>query len=93
MVNNRTETVSSGPLLEEETVAYARKSNQDKGAAKSIKDQNEVNMETADEYSLPLAEHNLLCEEPGHGGDEYWAGFAGSGLEGDNAPAPGRDRS
>lgn len=67
------------------TYSYERKSNKSKdGTSKSIEDQRAVNQETAEECSLTLPPENQLSEEPGHGGDEFWLGFQGTGLEGDN---------
>lgn len=67
------------------TYSYERKSNKSKdGTNKSIEDQRAVNLETAEEFGLHLPPENQLSEEPGLGGDLFWRGFQGTGLEGDD---------
>lgn len=44
---------------------YVRKSTLDDGSAKSIADQHEVNMETAEEFGLPLRPENCHSEKEG----------------------------
>jgi DNA invertase Pin-like site-specific DNA recombinase/ribosomal protein L32 len=69
-------------LQPEEVVAYSRKSNDDSGAAQSIRDQIESSFETAAEWGLPIEQSGVLSEQPGHGGDEWWMGGGAPGLEG-----------
>ena len=80
-------TLGLAPKLSEaaQTYSYERKSNKSKdGTSKSIEDQRAVNQETAEECGLTLLPENQLSEEPGHGGDEFWRGFQGTGIEGDD---------
>ena len=80
-------TLGLAPKLSEaaQTYSYERKSNKSKdGTSKSIEDQRAVNQETAEEYGLTLLPENQLSEEPGLGGDLFWRGFQGTGLEGDD---------
>jgi DNA invertase Pin-like site-specific DNA recombinase/ribosomal protein L32 len=80
------ETTVSRPLQPEEVVAYARKSNDDKGALKSIRDQVEACFETAAEWGLPFEESGVMAEQPGHSGVEWWAGGGTPGIEGYSGP-------
>lgn len=88
--DNRAATRSSlglDPKLSEvgQTYSYERKSNKSKdGTSKSIDDQRAVNQETAEEFGLNLLPENQISEEPGLGGNLFWYGFQGTGLDGDD---------
>lgn len=75
---------------EDQVFAYARKSNEDRSALRSIEDQHAINLETALEWGLPLQPENMLSEKPGHGGDEWWSGGGATGIEGDHTKATTR---
>jgi hypothetical protein len=67
-----------------EVISYGRKSTIAEGASKSIKDQHEVNGETAAENNLPLSPDYCWSEPLGYGGDLYWSGGGRTGLEADD---------
>ena len=71
------------PLQPEEVFSYARKTNNETNAKKSIADQHTVNFRTAKKHGLPLEESGVLSEKPGLGGELWWDGYIGSGLTGD----------
>jgi DNA invertase Pin-like site-specific DNA recombinase len=81
MMESRPSTHNIPELTSDEVFDYARKSNKDSKAVKSIKDQHAENMDTALMWGLPLEARNTLAEKPGHGGDEWWEGGGLSGLE------------
>ena len=73
------------PLHTDECTSYARKSTIEERSPQSIEDQNAANMDTAEEWSIPLAPEGVLSEKPGLGGNLWWEGYIRSGLEGDDA--------
>ena len=86
MLDHQTNYGNAGPpitLCPENTRDYARKTNNEGNAKKSIQDQHAVNIRTAKKYGLPLTNEGLTSEKPGLGGDLFWAGYNGSGLDGD----------
>lgn len=74
---------SSRMLLPGDSKVYGRKSTKNDRSQKSLDDQREAGFETAEEYNIPVTEEDWMEENAGHGGDEWWEGFGGSGLEGD----------
>jgi DNA invertase Pin-like site-specific DNA recombinase len=62
------------PLLPGELIRYGRKSNKTEKSSKSLQDQNEVTLESCEEFGLPTSASDWWPEEPGHGGDEWWVG-------------------
>lgn len=68
------------PLKPDQVVGYARKSTKEDSSTKSIADQHTVNLETAEEYGLPLQSESLLSERIGMSGDLFWEGYVGAGL-------------
>jgi DNA invertase Pin-like site-specific DNA recombinase len=67
-----------------EAVGYPRKSTASERAAKSIEDQTEEICDIAKQWGIPLGHEDIWAEAPGHGGDEFWLGGGGTGLEGDS---------
>lgn len=82
---------SLGLLLQGDTRMYGRKSTKNETSAKSLADQCEVCFEAAQDLGIPVSDADWCEEEAGHGGDEPWSGFGGSGLLGDDYPI-GRTR-
>ena len=78
-------------LLQGDTKMYGRKSTKNETSAKSLADQREVCFEAAQDLGIPVSDADWCEEEAGHGGDEPWSGFGGSGLLGDDHPV-GRTR-
>lgn len=65
--------------------SYERKSTVKKdGSTKSLEDQRAVNLETAEEYGLPLLPQNQRSEAVGSKGSDWWCGGGGTGLPGDD---------
>lgn len=72
-------------LRPDQTDSYERKSTIKKdGTTKSLEDQRAVNLETAEEYGLPLLPENQMSEAPGYKGTDWWVGGGGTGLAGDD---------
>ena len=71
-------------FLPGEAVIYARKSTKTDKAARSIEDQIDICLELLQEHGTSIPDNCIYAEEPGHGGDEWHAGYIGSGLVGDN---------
>ncbi|MGC4045059.1 MAG: recombinase family protein [Armatimonas sp.] len=67
-----------------EAIGYPRKSTATERAAKSIEDQAEEIFDIAKQWNVPLCPDDIWAEAPGHGGDEFWLGGGGTGLEGDS---------
>ncbi len=83
-VFGRETVLSSGTmLLPGDSKLYGRKSTKNDRSQKSLDDQREACFETAAEFGISVTEEDWMEEEAGHGGDEFWAGGGGSGLEGD----------
>lgn len=80
-----------GLLLQGDARMYGRKSTKNETSAKSLADQREVCFEAAQDLGIPVSDADWCEEEAGHGGDEPWSGFGGSGLLGDDHPI-GRTR-
>jgi DNA invertase Pin-like site-specific DNA recombinase len=70
-------------LLPAEAIGYPRKSTATERAAKSIEDQSEEIIDIATQFGIPLGSDDIWAEAPGHGGDEFWQGGGGTGLDGD----------
>ena len=62
---------------------YARKSTANDTADKSIEDQLYICNQTCSDWGLNATAADNYIEKPGHGGDEWWVGFGGTGIEGD----------
>ncbi len=78
-------------FLPGQVAVYGRKSTKNDKAAKSLSDQKDVCFELAQEYGIAVSDECWYEEKAGHGGDEWWAGYVGSGLVGD-ATGIGRTR-
>ncbi len=74
---------SARMLLPGDSKLYGRKSTKNDRAQKSLDDQRDAGFETALEYDIPVTDEDWMEEEAGHGGDEFWSGGGGTGLEGD----------
>ena len=86
-----THSCGMGLLLQGDTRMYGRKSTKNETSAKSLADQREVCFETAQDLGILVSDADWCEEVAGHGGDEPWSGFGGSGLLGDDHPI-GRTR-
>jgi len=78
--------VGSSPaalLMPGDSKLYGRKSTKNDRSQKSLDDQREACFETASEFNIDVTEEDWMEEESGHGGDEFWQGGGGSGLEGE----------
>ena len=68
-------------LMLGQTIRTGRKSTLNERSAKSLEDQNACTVETAEEWVIPTQECDWLPEQAGYGGDLWWDGYQGNGLE------------
>ncbi len=71
-------------FLPGQVALYGRKSTKSDKSARSLSDQKDCCFELAEEYGIHVTQDCWFEEKAGHGGDEWWSGYVGSGLLGDS---------